>query len=343
MESFTTQSFTTSKRNYLALDISEVLAPRYEICAFAVCTSLVFLAFTTTATMILSRALLQTLRVRQALPIPTISLLPNPRLSTSVLHSIANPSRYRNVPFLVSYYSTTPKSAPSRPAVGPPPHAAESSATQVELGVTQKLKALFRTHGWSALVIYLALSLADFSLTFLLIYAVGADRVREAEDWVLETLGWRRKDGEPGKVKRAVTSRVEGWKERGHIKSGESAAAIAPSKDLLSTTAAETSSATSEVASTSLDSGYSAIATTAALAYAIHKILLLPVRLGLTVAITPRIVRTLQSWGFVLFSFYFFPQSHYNRRFLSYCRWKVGYGAATTSAVKTGAAGARGL
>ena len=45
--------------------------------------------------------------------------------------------------------------------------------------------------------------------------------------------------------------------------------------------------------------GYSAIATTAVLAYAIHKTLLLPVRIGLTVAITPRIVRTMQAWGYV--------------------------------------------
>lgn len=126
--------------------------------------------------------------------------------------------------------------------------------------------------------------------------------MREAEDWVLETLGWRRKDGEPGKVKRAVTSRVEEWKERGHIKSGESVPAGTRAKDPLHSAASEISTANPPIADTSLDSGYSAIATTAALAYAIHKILLLPVRLGLTVAITPRIVRTLQSWGFVLFS-----------------------------------------
>lgn len=43
--------------------------------------------------------------------------------------------------------------------------------------------------------------------------------------------------------------------------------------------------------------GYSTIATTAVLAYAIHKTLLLPVRIGLTLAITPRAVRLLQSWG----------------------------------------------
>ncbi|KAK4690904.1 hypothetical protein P7C70_g9467, partial [Phenoliferia sp. Uapishka_3] len=78
-----------------------------------------------------------------------------------------------------------------------------------------KLKSL----GAPALIIYLAIGLLDFSLTFLLVSAVGADRVREAEDWVLEKLEWRRKDGEAGRIKRAV----KGWKEShgGHKESEE--------------------------------------------------------------------------------------------------------------------------
>lgn len=155
----------------------------------------------------------------------------------------------------------------------PPPSSAD-------LSLSQRLKKLFRTHGWSALVIYLALSLADFSLTFLLVYSVGADKVREAEDWVLDALGWRRKDGEPGKIRRAV----EGWKEQ-H-----------PGRERKPkpTTPLPVPLATDVVVE---KNGYSAIATTAVLAYAIHKTLLLPVRIGITVAITPKIVRALQGWG----------------------------------------------
>ena len=44
-------------------------------------------------------------------------------------------------------------------------------------------------------------------------------------------------------------------------------------------------------------SKYGTIATTAVLAYAIHKTLFLPVRVGITVAITPKVVRMLQGWG----------------------------------------------
>lgn len=123
---------------------------------------------------------------------------------------------------------------------------------------------------------------------FFLIYAVGADRVRAAEDWVLEGLGWRRKDGEPGRVKMAV----EGWREDHHL----GGSGRHPPHPVV-----EHDAEHELVKKPAEKSMYSALATTAVLAYAIHKTLLLPVRLGLTVWITPRVVRTLQSWGFVLF------------------------------------------
>ncbi|SGY13993.1 BQ5605_C010g06020 [Microbotryum silenes-dioicae] len=169
--------------------------------------------------------------------------------------------------------------------------------------LSQRLKTLFRTHGWSALSIYLLLSAIDFSLTFLLIYAIGADKVRIAEDYVLDALGWRRKDtGEPGKLKVGF----EDWKERhpgaGNLVEGarrklshkEHEKKVEHAQDGL---AEGVKGVVGTDASGKHQDGYSAIATTAVLAYAIHKTLLLPVRVGLTVAITPKFVRTLQSWG----------------------------------------------
>lgn len=118
------------------------------------------------------------------------------------------------------------------------------------------------------------MSLLDFSFVFLLVSAIGADRVRDAEDWVLDALEWRRKDGEPGKIQRAITHKVDDWKHREHHDE-----AVVPAPAVRE------------------PSKYGAVATTAVLAYAIHKTLLLPVRVGITVAITPRVVRLLQSWG----------------------------------------------
>lgn len=145
-----------------------------------------------------------------------------------------------------------------------------------------RLRLLFRTHGWSALSIYLLLSLLDFSLTFLLILSLGADKVTQAEDYVLEVLGWRRKGGGKGQVRRVV----DGWRGKDH--NPEPAVLSEREHTIPSPVVAP-------------GSNYSAWATTAVLAYAIHKTLLLPVRIGLTVAVTPRIVRTLQLWGCVLF------------------------------------------
>ncbi|KAL8280750.1 hypothetical protein RQP46_006754 [Phenoliferia psychrophenolica] len=147
--------------------------------------------------------------------------------------------------------------------------------------------------GAPALVIYLAIGVVDLTLSFLLVSAVGADRVREAEDWVLDKLEWRRKDGEPGKIKKAVTD----WKDN-HGGGGH--------KEVKEVVHREEKGPRPE------PTGYSAIATTAVLAYAIHKTVLLPMRLGLTVAVTPKVVRVLQSWG-----------------------WKVGLGAGGTAAAAT--------
>lgn len=155
------------------------------------------------------------------------------------------------------------------------------STTPPSPAVNSRLRTLFRTHGWSALTIYLLLSLADFSLTFLVVYAIGASKVRVAEDYVLEALGWRRKNGEPGKVKIVVDE----WKsKKGKVRTEQE---LELEREKLAKRGTEADEL----------EGYSAIATTAVLAYAIHKTLLLPVRIGLTVAITPKIVRTLRAWG----------------------------------------------
>ncbi|GAA5864122.1 hypothetical protein JCM1840_000708 [Sporobolomyces johnsonii] len=165
------------------------------------------------------------------------------------------------------------------------------------LPVTQRLKILFRTHGWSALAIYLLLSAVDFGLTFLLIYAVGADRVRDAEDWVLDTLGWRRKHhpdaattGEDkGTLRQAVDS-FNGAKDR---LEGNKAPEVRPDHEQ----PVEVMVAAPGTKKDEAEKGYSAYATTAVLAYAIHKTALLPVRVGITVAITPKVVRMLRGWG----------------------------------------------
>ncbi|BGP40901.1 DUF1279 super [Rhodotorula kratochvilovae] len=187
--------------------------------------------------------------------------------------------------------------------------------------LTQRIKYLFRKHGWTALVVYLLLSAADFGACFLVISAVGADRVRDAEDWTLDHLGWRRKtdgpDGhEAGKWRRAV----DGFRERRAAQAAAHPSGADAHPSPAGATAVAERASTEDVvqAEKAGRSAYSAYATTAVLAYAVHKTLLLPFRVGVTVAVTPRVVRTLQGWG-----------------------WRVGMaaGAPPTAKAAAGAAG----
>jgi hypothetical protein len=191
-------------------------------------------------------------------------------------------------PFRFYSSATPPATAPPAPtthldSANPIPPSKKSP--EEKLGLSQRLKALFRKHGWSALVIYLLLSLLDFGLTFVFIYAVGADKVRAAEDWVLDTLGWRRKDGEPGKIKKAVDE----WKEQ-HPRAAKKAEAVTPHipapSDMIKESEQKATPSSTEAGAVVSEpkSSYSAIASTAVLAYAIHKTLLLPVRVGVTVS-----------------------------------------------------------
>ncbi|ORY87510.1 hypothetical protein BCR35DRAFT_302302 [Leucosporidium creatinivorum] len=238
----------------------------------------------------INRLPLRTINTTTRFPIPHLALSSTRIVVPSLLSSSLR--LYSTTP------STAPPTAPTTHLDSANPIPPSKKSPEEKLGLSQRLKGLFRKHGWSALVIYLLLSLLDFGLTFVFIYAVGADKVRAAEDWVLDALGWRRKDGEPGKIKKAV----DDWKEQ-HPRAAKKAEAVTPHIPAPSEVIKESEKAAAAAPSTETGavveskSSYSAIVSTAVLAYAIHKTLLLPVRVGVTIAITPRIVRTLQSWG----------------------------------------------
>lgn len=103
-------------------------------------------------------------------------------------------------------------------------------------------------------------------MTFVLIYAIGAEHVRSAEDWVLEQLHWRRQhpheekpiaEAARDKVVEAEDEIKNKASQLGEVIKGEASAGAGP-KD------------------------QSTLATTALLAYAIHKTVLMPFRIGLT-------------------------------------------------------------
>ncbi|GAA5868669.1 hypothetical protein JCM3774_003620 [Rhodotorula dairenensis] len=196
-----------------------------------------------------------------------------------------------------------------------------------KIPLTQKVKYLFRKYGWTTLVVYLGLSAVDFGLCFLVIYSVGADRVRTAEDWVLDKLHWKRRGDDRTLVEGAgggnrVQRAVEGLQTRAHEYHAKHVKGPEAHPSPAAADAVSHGAETSEVVRVEKDasakkSKYGTIATTAVLAYAIHKTLFLPVRVGITVAITPRVVRVLQGWG-----------------------WKVGMAAGAPPTAAAAAAGA---
>ncbi|KAF9519242.1 hypothetical protein BS47DRAFT_83710 [Hydnum rufescens UP504] len=84
-------------------------------------------------------------------------------------------------------HSNSPPRTPSPTTDTPPP-----------TSLTGRLKSLIKTHGWYALGVYFGLSLLDFSLTFAVIYLVGAEQVNKLTGGVRSTFsGLFHKDQPP--------------------------------------------------------------------------------------------------------------------------------------------------
>lgn len=221
-------------------------------------------------------------------PRRTRPLVLAPTLPQTLLSSLQPvPSLFRSRPQSRFNSSSSASSDAPRP---PPPDPSS-------LSLTARLKLLFKTHGWTALTLYLVLSFIDFSLTFVLVYSIGADRVKEFEDWILHHLGWRRRGDGSKEEKGVLRQKVEQWKEK-HSDPEKRLHPVAEVKEPRDGVPVEVGT-TMAVATAGGEkkSMYSTYATTAVLAYAIHKTALLPVRVGITVWATPKVVRVLRSWG----------------------------------------------
>ncbi|KAF2101080.1 hypothetical protein NA57DRAFT_65369 [Rhizodiscina lignyota] len=143
-----------------------------------------------------------------------------------------------------------------------------------------QLKRLFREYGWSAVGVYLLLSAADMPICFLIVRMVGTERVGEAEHAVLEYIR---------KTWRAVNplSGTQAQKQTVPVTENESTATVR--EGIVGSDVAH--------AQAKAKDGEASIWTQLALAYAIHKSLFIFIRIPLTVAVTPKVVKTLRGWG----------------------------------------------
>ncbi|KAI9317910.1 hypothetical protein BX666DRAFT_1855976 [Dichotomocladium elegans] len=109
-----------------------------------------------------------------------------------------------------------------------------------------------KKYGYVGAGVYTVLSVIDLSLTMAIISIKGADRVKQAEDYVLD--------------------RVKGLIGISHDREGQ------------------------QHDTTDNNNDHPSLTTIFLAAYGIHKTILLPVRLSLTAAITPKVARSIRNF-----------------------------------------------
>ncbi|XHG00505.1 hypothetical protein AWENTII_003951 [Aspergillus wentii] len=137
--------------------------------------------------------------------------------------------------------------------------------------LSQRLKKLSREYGWSALGVYLLLSALDFPFCFAAVRLLGVERIGHYEHMLVES----------------AKEAVEAVWSRKQDEQSESQNTDVKDRDV---TAQENKKANSEEAS---------LWTQVVLAYAIHKSLIF-IRVPITAAITPKVVKILRQWGWDL-------------------------------------------
>jgi len=175
------------------------------------------------------------------------------------------------------------------------------NSSEPSLSLTQRLRKLSREYGWSALGVYLALTALDFPFCFLAVRLLGTDRIGHWEHIVVSKIKsfvqWPL--GDDGKEK------VQDVADK--VKDGMEAGGIAVPVDGRSVGESTAGQPEGQHYAEVYDHGYreaeeantgagASLWTQLALAYAIHKSFIF-VRVPLTAAITPKVVRVLRGWG----------------------------------------------
>ncbi|KAL4790613.1 hypothetical protein BDV19DRAFT_393880 [Aspergillus venezuelensis] len=137
--------------------------------------------------------------------------------------------------------------------------------------LSQRLKHLSKEYGWSALWIYLFLSALDFPFCFMAVRLLGADKIGHYEHVIV--------DGFKGAVNKVVPGVFDQEEEKG-----------------VDEQAAEAEAEQKQEAKKKGPAEEASLWTQLALAYAIHKSFIF-VRVPLTAAITPKVVKQLRAWG----------------------------------------------
>lgn len=142
----------------------------------------------------------------------------------------------------------------------------------------QGIKALMKEYGYPALAVYLALSMIDLPICYVLVHSMGQDKIQYYENRVKQTFGYGVSDSEL--EHRQEVQRIEArMDEDGNEIKEEKHTDADGNQSMLQYIRSQFSW------------------TEFAIAYGLHKSLIF-IRLPITAAITPGIVKLLRGWGF---------------------------------------------
>ncbi|TLD29295.1 hypothetical protein PspLS_03497 [Pyricularia sp. CBS 133598] len=197
--------------------------------------------------------------------------LPRPRLPTANIRSAA--------PRRTFHSSKSRRSNKEKPEASPK----EAEIPDESLSLSQRMRKLSRVYGRATIFVYFALSIADFPFCFLLVRFVGTDRISEIERWVVSNVS----QFVPASVK-DLWHQWKSWSAQGE--ETKEAVEGGPVREV----SADDKWGVKEAQENHKEEA--SLATQLALAYAVHKSFIF-IRVPLTAAVTPRVVKTLRSWG----------------------------------------------
>ncbi|TGJ87052.1 hypothetical protein E0Z10_g1780 [Xylaria hypoxylon] len=189
-----------------------------------------------------------------------------PRISNPVNKPYQSPLRTNKRSFHKTSRLRDSKPDPSKPNAQEPQ------------GLSARLKKLSREYGWAAVGVYLSLSVLDFPFCFLLVRVVGTDRIGELEHWLVSNIS-----------KAIPDSLINRWNEyRSALKEARQGQSNGDEQVEVAGWGVEQAEQRNK--------SEASLGTQLALAYAIHKSFIF-LRVPLTAAVTPKVVKVLRSWG----------------------------------------------
>ncbi|KAK5256928.1 DUF1279 superfamily [Cryomyces antarcticus] len=166
----------------------------------------------------------------------------------------------------------------SKPPLDPTPHL---GSPEPALSLSQRMRKLSREYGWSALGVYLLLSALDFPFCFLAVRWLGTDRIAHLEHIIVEAV-WKVIEVPFPNLRQSKAAAQD---------------AVEVIQDTVDSTVREGGAGWGvEEAEARNKSDQASLWTQLVLAYAIHKSFIF-IRVPLTAAVTPKVVKVLRGWG----------------------------------------------